>query len=443
MSKAAKLSVLILTVLLVATLGFAIFTYMNLQQTSGDLETVEQKLDKTTADLQSQQKLHITKANELKGQISRAKEENDEYIQKIKKITQEAEEHVEGLRAQINDITSERDKWERRIKSIREDRDQLMGKIDELTKKLEGKPESQIVYEEREPKVTQTELVPAFVPDVSQAPSISLKSGRIIDEEYWANLLKEKASLEVNIEELEEKLSDKSIAVVEIRQKNEDLQLQVDSLKHEKEDIEAEMQHKLDMVDNLSLELARTKNDKKFITNRAKKLSEDNKILRGQMKQLVSVKNALEKAMVRLSREKEKIEGQLGRTETLIQSKIDEIWEIKDELDRSIRSVQSDTSSNEVELPPIVVIPGEQATNFNMGETDSGFNGKVISINDPNNFVIVDIGENTGVQLGENLSVYRDSKYIARLEVIQVRKDISAADIKDQWSKVKVGDVIR
>ena len=41
------------------------------------------------------------------------------------------------------------------------------------------------------------------------------------------------------------------------------------------------------------------------------------------------------------------------------------------------------------------------------------------------------------------LSVYRDSKYIARLEVIQVRKDISAADIKDQWSKVVVGDTVK
>ncbi len=67
----------------------------------------------------------------------------------------------------------------------------------------------------------------------------------------------------------------------------------------------------------------------------------------------------------------------------------------------------------------------------------------MISVNESNNFVIVDIGENIGVRLGDSLSVYRDSKYIARLEVIQVRKDIAAADLKDQWSMVKVGDIIR
>ena len=60
-----------------------------------------------------------------------------------------------------------------------------------------------------------------------------------------------------------------------------------------------------------------------------------------------------------------------------------------------------------------------------------------------NNFIIVDIGKSQGIRLGDVLGVYRQGKYIARLEVIQVRSDISAADIKDQWSKVKVGDSIK
>ncbi|VAW17500.1 hypothetical protein MNBD_BACTEROID05-706, partial [hydrothermal vent metagenome] len=67
----------------------------------------------------------------------------------------------------------------------------------------------------------------------------------------------------------------------------------------------------------------------------------------------------------------------------------------------------------------------------------------VVSLNKDNNFLIVDIGESTGIRMGDMLSVYRDSKYIARLEVIQVRKDISACDIKDQWSEVNIGDIVR
>jgi hypothetical protein len=96
-----------------------------------------------------------------------------------------------------------------------------------------------------------------------------------------------------------------------------------------------------------------------------------------------------------------------------------------------------------VELPPIIVSSNGPAVSFNAGEAGVGLQGKVISVNEANNFVIVDLGEKTGIHLGDNLSVYRDSKYIARLEVIQIRKDISAADLKDQWSKVRVGDVVR
>ena len=46
------------------------------------------------------------------------------------------------------------------------------------------------------------------------------------------------------------------------------------------------------------------------------------------------------------------------------------------------------------------------------------------------------------MQLGEVLNVYRDTKYLAKVEVIQVRDDISAADIKEQSTKIKVGDII-
>ena len=61
-----------------------------------------------------------------------------------------------------------------------------------------------------------------------------------------------------------------------------------------------------------------------------------------------------------------------------------------------------------------------------------------------NNFVIVDLGqENSSVSVGNALKVYRNSNEIATLEVIQVRRDICAADIKDKTSELKVGDIVK
>ena len=440
MSKAAKRSLFILIILLLATLGFAALSVFEKQDMEEDKLRVEQELVETHNRFNEKEKTYIQDAQKLKGALQKLNNEKSQLTQKIKAVEEQAEGQIDALSKEVEEISGDRDKWKRRIDTIRDERDKLMVKIDDLTKKLEEKPEPEVVYRGQEALPTTVNVQPSVF-DATRSSSISM-GDKVIDEEYWAKLLQQKASLEIDIQKLKEELSSKLIEVVELKQSNEDLKLEVDTLKHEKEEIEVSIRHKADMIDNISLELARTKNDRKFISGRAEKLSTENGELRQKMKQLVSVKNALEKSIVRLSQEKDKIEGKLGKTETIIQSKIDEIWDIKDDLDRSIRESQSGVSSSEVELPPIVVSSNGDAMSFNTG-TAPGFNGKVISINESNNFVIVDVGENKGVRLGDSLSVYRDSKYVARLEVIQVRKDISAADLKDQWSKVRVGDIIR
>lgn len=247
------------------------------------------------------------------------------------------------------------------------------------------------------------------------------------------------------IQDMEEILAKSSIEIVELKQINDGMRLELNSLKTQSDELAQEIKYKSNMINNLSLELARTKNDKKFVSDRLAKIQEENSNLRGEMQQLVSAKSSLQKSIVRLTQDKNKVERELGSAENLIQSKIDEIWEIKDSLDRSFKeSSKNFQNPSSVELPPIMVSSSNNtAIEFDVGASEPGFHGRIVSINEENNFVIVDIGEGSGISLGDGLSVYRDSEYVARLEVIQVRKDISAADIKDQWSKVRVGDTIR
>jgi hypothetical protein len=70
--------------------------------------------------------------------------------------------------------------------------------------------------------------------------------------------------------------------------------------------------------------------------------------------------------------------------------------------------------------------------------------GSIISINESNNFVIADLGQaNSAVAVGSVLKVYRGNDVIGTLEVIQVRNDISAADIKTTSTQLRVGDMVR
>ena len=432
MSKAAKQSIIILMALLLVSLGFAGYTLFEKQKLEEDKAVLQGELDQA---MTRETKIQLQLKNlgeEKKSAEARLQEEiirSNTLEEDATKAQNEFKVLEEELNSKISKLDQEKQGWDQRLERISKERDELLVKLQSRPASSETAPTTS-----REPEIYR----PSRPSDETQMARAQ------IDEAYWADILKQKAKLEVEVENLKEKISVDSLEIVELKQKNQHLELKIDTLESEKGQIETSIMSNEELVNRMSLELARAKNDRKFEETQVTKFKEENLELRGQLKNLVSSKNALEKSIIRLTQDKVKMEKKIGQTETIIQSKIDEIWEIKDSLDQSIKSSNIDKLTNdEVELPPIVVKADSRAANYSSGIASPGFNGRVVSINDENNFVIVDIGETQGIRLGDALSVYRDSKYIARLEVIQVRKDIAAADIKDQWSQIRIGDVIR
>jgi len=448
MSKAAKQSIFILVFLLLGSLGFTGYTLVQQKALEQQKANTEQQLAKA----KENEKKQATTIGQLEQDLKKAAEDKASIEQNLRRAQADAQDlssKIQKLTSDVSTITQDRDKWKQRIDALTKERDALEDK-------LNNQPEK-IVYKEREPvKIVEPEdedfdsedstSSSTFnsPPSQSQAAHAALNN----QEEYWASVLRDKAALEVNLNNLKEDLSKKSYELVEIKQANANLQLELDNIKHGQEDLDREIKYKSDLINNLSIELARTKNDKKFIAERVKELNGENTQLRQDVQKMIATKSALEKSVVKITQDKEKVTRQLIETDGLIQGKIDEIWDIKDSIDQSFKSTRVPLpSASDVELPPIVVsgtgITSIPSANFDTGASKPGFDGKVVTINNENNFVIINIGEDAKVRLGETLSVYRDSKYIARLEVIQVRKDISAADIKEQSSKIKVGDSVR
>lgn len=460
MSKAAKQSIFILIFLIIGVLAFTGYTLVEKQKVEDSKLLVEEELEES--EMRTHAKIQEIKKLNDEMQILE-KEKNN-----LEKTLVTTRNNSDKLKIKIAEITQERDTWKGRIEIITRERDALTKKISDLNQNISSTRQQltkqlQIMKNIRDQEMSSSEPEKKGTAESAvEVTQIAGTSNRIInvaqknaenktippasDEGYWATLLAEKAALEVHIEEMEQKLAQSSIEIVELKQQNEAMKLELDSLRTQSDDLAQEIKYKGNMINNLSLELARTKNDKKYVADRLSKIQDENRQLRADMKKLVTAKSSLQKSIVRLTQDKNKVEKELGSAESLIQSKIDEIWEIKDSLDRSFKASAQNMpkSSNQVQLPPIMVHANQaSARTFNVGATEPGFNGRVVSINEENNFVIIDIGEASGIQLGDDVSVYRDSKYIARLEVIQVRKDISAADIKDQWAKLKVGDIIR
>lgn len=59
--------------------------------------------------------------------------------------------------------------------------------------------------------------------------------------------------------------------------------------------------------------------------------------------------------------------------------------------------------------------------------------GKILEVNDEHGFVVVDLGKDDNINLGDILSVYRNDKFIGRAQVEKVKEEICAAAILSDW----------
>ncbi len=98
-----------------------------------------------------------------------------------------------------------------------------------------------------------------------------------------------------------------------------------------------------------------------------------------------------------------------------------------------------------VELPPIVVRSEESSTRLKDIGTDVSSVGHIILINEQQNFVILDLGEFNGVKKNTFFGIYRDGNEVAKVQVIETREKISAADIKSvkEGEAIRKGDIVK
>ncbi|NLE64997.1 MAG: hypothetical protein GX606_03670, partial [Elusimicrobia bacterium] len=187
-----------------------------------------------------------------------------------------------------------------------------------------------------------------------------------------------------------------------------------------------------------SIELARSRNEQRVIKEMADRVSAENQQLRSQVKELTSTKVALERSVSRLSDEKATIERKLIETENIIQGRIDDIWQIKKDIDKRFEPQQA--GGGAVELAPIVVNASVEPA---QAKPEVRRSGEVVSVNEANNFVIVNLGQKDGVRVGDTYKVYRAGKQVGTVSIIQVRSEISAADIRQRTESLQPGDAVR
>lgn len=259
---------------------------------------------------------------------------------------------------------------------------------------------------------------------------------------YWAGILKSKLDLELKLEKAREQLKDMEISNDQLKRQGLTLDLELKNVKRERDDLARGVEYNQRMVDRLSSDLVREKKDKISMQESLKLIRSENSTLRQQLRNLSSRKVSLERQLQSLEQEKGSLERKLTQMETVLTDQVSNINVLRDQLEIVRQTIpKSATSSTEsaIELPPIIVQPQGQG----IGQAQSVAAGEVVSVDKENNFIVIDLGESTGLKVGDRLNIYRRDKVIAVVKVIRTRKTISACDIERELLPINVGDLVK
>lgn len=362
----------------------------------------------------SQQQKMLRENNDLKT-------ENTVLMSRANKF----ESDLKETQGKVNSLKAERDKGVEEINELQRKFDLASRSRDELIEKLKKVQLQQVTA--KEPQMAQSQL---SVPENTDA--------------YWGAVLQAKTDLEMQLSSIRVELRSLQISNESLQREKSTLEININSLSNDKKDLSRQLDYNQKLLDSMSQEVVREKNDKVAIQDSFKTIRAENVVLSRQLKSLISRKEVLDKKVQSLQEGKNTVEKRLNEMETMFTDKISKIDSLKNELN-VIKSGKTEDmeklSSEAVELPAIVV---RAAPGTSRGEAEiQAFSGKILAVNLDSNFVVIDLGSSAGVNAGNVFNVYRDARSIGAISVIQARVNISACDIKRMSTPFKIGDNIK
>jgi chromosome segregation ATPase len=359
-------------------------------------------------------------------ELNSAKKENAALNKQVDDLSQK----ISGLEQKNRSLGSEVDRVSKEKEAINKRYEVLIQEKEDLTKRL-----AKAAAEKTEVKK-------------QEAPQQSPIGGTAGDS-YWAGILKAKAALELQMDTVRIELKKVQISNEQLLREKNNMNFDIKDLERKNQELKQQLDYNQKITDSLTQEMVREKNEKMVIENVTKVIKNENLTLRRQLKALTDHKISLERKVAEVQEKSVLLQDNYNRLENTVKDKLNQIDEVKEQLgigDQSPGGIAIPKSVPEakesVELPPIIVRPQSALEPMPSRDVVSQ-KGEVLLVNRENNFVIVNLGEDSGIKVGDILTVYRQDSAVAVLEAIQIRKNFSACDIKQESSPVKVGDRVK
>lgn len=175
--------------------------------------------------------------------------------------------------------------------------------------------------------------------------------------------------------------------------------------------------------------------------------TEEKRIIEGKLVETVKAKDAVE---TELTSEKEKfltLKKELEDKEQQIKVTLDRLereitarkkaeaqlmitLKEKENLEARVKNLKETPT---IELEKIVIKPGSAVT------------GKIIMVNKEYAFVVVNLGSQHNIKVGDILSVYRNDEFIGKVQIERAEEKMSAAAVLPDWQNVefKESDIVK
>jgi len=344
--------------------------------------------------------------------LAQQNESSNNKVQKLQTWLRDYENKIDSLNKDFVRVTQEKQELQKKYDLANKAKDELVDRLKILQNKLSTQQ--------------QVEVAPPQPTDA-----------------YWAGILKAKADLELQLANMRNDLKSTQIKDEEIQRDKSTLTLELNNLKREKEDLKRQFDYNQKLVDSLSQDLVREKNDKNKILETFKSMRSENSMLLQQVRSLSNRKVTLENKLQALQEEKVNLERKFSEMQVMLSDKLSQIGNLNQQLtqiatEEKPKKALPIEKRESIELPPIVVRPQSGSSQ----SENMPINGKVLAVNKESNFVIVDLGEGAGIKVGNRFRVSRDGQYVGDVEVIQIRKNISACDIKKEIVPIQIGDSV-
>jgi chromosome segregation ATPase len=264
---------------------------------------------------------------------------------------------------------------------------------------------------------------------------------------FVAGLLKQKVGLEVEIERLKNDMGPKDQEISRLKVESRDKDLMLAKLQEEKNAIDQKLNNSEQVAQILSGDLLREKDADKEYKAMSENISMENNALRSK----ISKFEGIAKEYNSLLAEKENMNARLAKLESDLEYKDREINKFKLALQENTAGsmetrAEAYRSPKEVDLPPIVAQKIAKLTTPSLeriGE-NADLKGRIVTVNKEHNFVVIDLGKQDGINIGNNFNVYRGETLLGSVEIIQARDRIAAADIKDlkEGMSIEINDTV-